>query len=191
MSKQKVAAVKDIYQIKISLVGIDPPIWRRVLAPNDTTLEELHWIIQIAMGWENSHLHQFKVDNRRYSDPEFELEGWPGHEVGDETQTNLSELRFKRTRKFYYEYDFGDSWNHEIKIEKVLARDVDTEYPVCVEGERACPPEDCGGVWGYQDLLDALNNPDDSENEERLDWLGEDFDPEEFDIEEVNEVLQR
>jgi hypothetical protein len=191
MSKSKAAPAKDIYQIKITLVGIDPPIWRRVLLPNDTTLEELHWIIQIAMGWEDDHLHQFIVGKKRYSDPEFGLDRFPGDHEGDETRVPLSHLVLKQKKQFYYEYDFGDSWKHEIKIEKALQRDQDTVYPVCIEGERACPPEDCGGVWGYQDLLDALSDPEDPDHEERLDWVGEDFDPEEFSVEEVNEVLQK
>jgi hypothetical protein len=177
------AAVSDTaYQIKITLARTDPPIWRRVELP-DCTLEKLHDVIQIAMGWEDDHLHVFRAGDEEYSDSRVTRDSFSRARA--ESSMTLSRLVEQGCRTFSYEYDFGDSWEHKIKIEKTLPEGTRPEHPVCVAGERACPPEDCGGVWGYSDILEALQNPNDPDHAERLEWVG-DYDPQKFDLAAVN-----
>lgn len=167
----------DVYQLKITLLGSKPAIWRRVLVPAEFTLEELHWVIQAAMPWTNSHLHQFYDRDRTfYSDSRFELEG-----VEDETTTPLSDLLRKPKDRIVYEYDFGDSWEHGIELEKILQREPKQKLPQCIDGKRAAPPDDCGGIWGYAELLEVLKNPQHEEFADHLEWLGGKWDAEKFD----------
>jgi Plasmid pRiA4b ORF-3-like protein len=176
-----------IYQLKITLQGSKPPIWRRVQVQSNITLDVLHDIIQTAMGWTNSHLHHFYVHGRFYSNPDFDLE-----ETGDEGRIKLNQVLATIKDKFSYEYDFGDGWDHQIVLEKILAVEPDTTYPYCVTGKRNCPPEDVGGIWGYQNFLAALqdkNHPEHADSLERLEWIGESFNPEEFLLAEINEAL--
>jgi len=189
MPPAKSSTSDGVYQVKITLKGIRPPIWRRLLVEPDTRLDRLHHILQEAMGWYDSHLHQFAVGRTLYGvpDPDFDF----GPEVEDEKRVTLRQLAPTAKSKLTYEYDFGDGWEHEILVEKVLPADPATLYPVCVAGARACPPEDCGGVWGYADLLETIKNPDDPEHEEMLEWLGGEFDPEAFDLDVVNRKLKR
>jgi hypothetical protein len=174
-----------IYQIKLSLIGVKPPIWRTVLVASDINLESFHEVIQLAMGWTNSHLHQFIANKVFYGmpDDDFELE------MEDETKHKLSQLLKKEKDTLIYEYDFGDSWEHKILLEKILPYDSSTALPVCIKGKRACPPEDCGGIWGYEELLETISDPKHPDHESMLEWLGGEFDPEEFDLEEINEDL--
>jgi pRiA4b ORF-3-like protein len=173
------------YQIKITLRGIRPPIWRRVLVPSKFTLFELHGVIQIAMGWEDCHLHDFTISRRRYALPS----GDDFDEPIDEERTRLGEV-IGAGSKFVYQYDFGDSWEHAVVVEKITD-DVEIDSPLCVGGARACPPEDSGGAWGYFEKLEALANPDDDEENGYLrEWMG-DFDPERFDKDSVNKELKR
>ena len=174
-----------IYQIKITLVGAKPPIWRTVLVPGNMGLDTFHELIQVVMGWTDSHLHQFISDKKIYSvpDDDFELE------TEDESQYKLSELLTKEKDTLVYEYDFGDSWEHKILLEKILPFDGKTVLPVCIKGKRACPPEDCGGVWGYEELLETLADPKHPDYDDMLEWVGGEFDPEEFDLETINEDL--
>ncbi|HET91351.1 MAG TPA: plasmid pRiA4b ORF-3 family protein [Chloroflexi bacterium] len=184
MAKQSTAT---IYQIKITLKGSKPPIWRRVLVHSDVTLEKLHYIIQDAMGWTNSHLHQFIVGGTYYgeSHPDYGLD-----DMIDERRMRLEEIASEGD-KFIYEYDFGDSWEHVVLVEKVLEPETGQRYPVCIKGKRACPPEDVGGVWGYEEFLETIRDPDHPDHEEYLEWVGDDFDPEAFDLEETNDLLHR
>lgn len=177
--------LKSIYQIKISLIGAKPPIWRTVLVANDLDLSAFHDVIQIAMGWTDSHLHQFMDDNKSYGIPDEDLEV----EMEDEAEYKLFQLLIKEKDTLTYEYDFGDSWEHKILLEKILPYNSSTLLPVCIKGKRACPPEDCGGIWGYEELLEIISNPKHPEHEDMLEWLGGEFDPDEFDIEEINEDL--
>jgi hypothetical protein len=181
------------YQLKIELEGASPPIWRRVLVPGNISLGRLHAIIQMAMGWDNAHLHQFIIDKQVYSDPDFELNeagGAPG--VLNEKKTLLTEIAPRAGKVLFYEYDFGDSWTHRIKVEKILKQGPSTGSAVnCIDGVRACPPEDCGGIWGYREMLEALSNPKHKEHKSALEWLGEEFDPEAFGLEEINTFLKR
>jgi hypothetical protein len=175
-----------IYQIKVTLNESKPPIWRRILVAGDATLEKLHCILQMAMGWTNSHLHQFIVGQTYFGQPHPDY----GIEMRDERQVKLSQVAPGEAFTFRYEYDFGDSWLHNLVVEKVLEPDPDQQYPVCVEGERACPPEDVGGVWGYEGFLEAIGDPDHSEHESYLEWIGGEFDAEGFDLDAVNAALR-
>jgi len=149
-----------LYQFKITLLGIDPPIWRRIQI-KDCTLDELHEHIQTAMGWENAHLHDFEIKGKRYGDPELIDDGFADFECEDSTRTRISDIVPKSGKPFTfkYEYDFGDSWEHEILFEGFPPVDSKAKYPLCLEGARDCPPEDVGGVWEYSDFLEALADP--------------------------------
>jgi hypothetical protein len=174
-----------IYQLKISLQGCKPPIWRRVQVAGNTTLGELHDIIQIAMGWTDSHLHQFIIAGECYGTSDIDAE----FDVLDERKLTLLNAVGAPKGRFVYEYDFGDSWRHDVLVEKILPVEAKAHYPRCLTGKRACPPEDCGGVWGYADLLKTLNDPRHPEHEEMLEWLGGDWDPEEFSLDIINAAL--
>ncbi|GJD22681.1 plasmid pRiA4b ORF-3 family protein [Rivularia sp. IAM M-261] len=187
MAPKKSTSTQEIYQIKITLKYIKPPIWRRVLVKSNTTLGQLHSIVQEAMGWDDYHLHSWNIGGVEYGVPD---EDYDSH-MQKEKNVKLSKLIGSSEKvKFSYTYDFGDSWEHEILVEKILPSAPDTRYPVCVAGKRACPPEDCGGAWGYAELLDILNDPENPEYEERMEWLEGEFEPEKFDLEEVNSRLQ-
>lgn len=177
----------SIYQIKVTLAGIRPPIWRRLLVPRDVTLDRLHDIIQAAFGWLDYHLHQFIVGDTYYGvqDPEYP----DSMDLHDEQDVTLGEVAAGEGTRFRYEYDFGDGWIHEITVEKVVPREPGRAYPVCVKGRRSRPPEDVGGIWGYEMFLEAIQDPEHEEHESYLDWIGGEFDPEEFDLAEVNRVL--
>jgi hypothetical protein len=190
MPPKKQPAEAQIYQLKITLKHSKPPIWRRVQVPSDINLEKLHWVIQEAMGWTNSHLHQFVHRGTYYGVPDpDDFMGFS--ETKNEKTTKLNHLVSRPKAKFMYEYDFGDSWEHDVVLEKILSPEPGVQYPVCITGKRACPPEDCGGIWGYDNFLEAIQNPKHPEHEEMLEWIGESFDPEAFDLEAVNRALRR
>lgn len=174
----------SIYRLKVTLQGLRPPIWRRLEVPGDFTLGDLHEILQIAMGWENSHLHQFVIGKTYYSARLFDLD-----DVHDEDDVRLDDVA-KEKDMFRYEYDFGDSWEHRILIEKVLDPEPHARYPRCAAGKQAGPPEDVGGVWGYAELLEAIEDESHPRREEFLEWVDEDFDPEAFDAAAVNAELK-
>jgi hypothetical protein len=182
------ASKGPIYQIKVTLNGIRPPIWRRLLVPGNVTLEKLHYIIQVAMGWTNSHLHQFIVGESYFGEPHPDYDDYI--QMNDERRFRLKRITENEGFEFCYEYDFGDSWKHTLLVEKIIDSEPEKQYPVCIEGKRACPPEDVGGVWGYEMFLEALGDPDHPEHEGYLEWVGGEFDPEEFDLEETNEILR-
>ena len=186
MPPTKQSTSETVYQLKVTLVGSKPPIWRRIQVLGDTSLAKLHQILQDVMGWTDSHLHQFVVDGVYIGvpDPDF------GMEVRNEKTVKLSQVAHGERSKFTYEYDFGDSWEHQILVEKVLEAEPGVRYPVCLAGKRACPPEDCGGIWGYASLLQTIQNPDDPEHEDMLEWLGGGFDPEAFDLDAINQALK-
>jgi len=175
---------KSVYQIKVTLVGSKPPIWRRFLVRDTTTLYRLHNILQTVMGWENYHLHMFTINGQIYGDPEDDEYGDLG--TKNEARFRLNQVLGREESRFRYEYDFGDSWEHELIVEKILPPEKGSDPPVCTAGNRACPPEDVGGVWGYQDFLKAISDPAHPEHEDLLEWIGGSFDPEYFSLEEVN-----
>ena len=185
MTKSRKAVEQLVYQIKVTLKGSKPPIWRRILVTEGTTLGRLHGILQAVMGWQDYHLHEFTVAGREYgiSDPEYDIFDEP---VADERRARLGQLLSSEGFRFTYVYDFGDNWEHELLIEKILRPESGVHYPVCVRGKRACSPEDCGGIWGYYELLEAIQDPDHPEHAELKEWLGDEFDPDEFDLDAIN-----
>jgi Plasmid pRiA4b ORF-3-like protein len=189
MTPRKQSKAQSIYQLKITLKDCRPPIWRRVLVRSDVTLGHLHWVIQLSMGWTNSHLHSFTIKGVEYGVPMPEFD-FDEVEVRDEQTVNLSKIISGEKFKFSYLYDFGDSWEHEILVEKVLEADPEIDYPICIKGKRACPPEDCGGVWGYQNFLEVIHEPDHPEHEEMLEWVGGFYDPDDAELDEVNHQLK-
>jgi hypothetical protein len=176
-----------VFQIKITLRSIVPPIWRRIQT-TDCTLGELHGIIQVAMGWEFEHLYRFGIGGVEYAD----LGMASFDDVEDASDTRLSEvLPASNPRpRFEYEYDFGDQWVHQLIVEERLPPETGVKYPLCVAGQRACPPEDCGGPWGYPGFVDAICDPAHPRHEETLEWVGGEFDPERFDRGAVNRELR-
>jgi hypothetical protein len=176
---------KQIYQIHISLVNSKPKIWRRILTSSNISLENFHEIIQVVMGWTNSHLHLFEDGDISYAPAELEVE-----DTENSRKVKLNSLLCFEKDKIKYEYDFGDGWVHNILLEKILPFDKNIELPSCIGGKRNCPPEDCGGIWGYEDLLAIISNPKHEEYDEMVEWLGEDFDPEYFDIGQINQMLK-
>ncbi|MCJ7432979.1 MAG: plasmid pRiA4b ORF-3 family protein [Anaerolineales bacterium] len=177
----------SIYQIKVTLNDSKPPIWRRVLVEDTTTLSKLHTILQTVMGWTDSHLHQFIIDEGFYGNPDDDEFG--DMDIKNEKRFHLNQFVERKGFKFIYEYDFGDSWEHTILVEAILPAEKGAQYPRCIEGKRACPPEDVGGVWGYEDFLKTISNPKDPGYEEMMEWTGE-FDPERFNLDHVNEGLR-
>jgi hypothetical protein len=175
-----------IYQFKITLKGIRPPIWRRFQVKSAITFRQLHEIIQTVMGWYNYHLYNFDVGFENFTDTE------TAAELGSKNATRHKIDRYIRHEgeKALYEYDFGDSWEHELLLEKIVPAEPGVHYPRCLKGKRNCPPEDCGGPWGYANMLEALADPNHPEFEMYQEWLGDEFDPEEFSLEDINEMLQ-
>jgi len=182
---------KMVYQFKITLKDTKPPIWRRIQMPSTYTFWDLHIAIQDAMGWMDCHLHEFTVkslDRREFSfgipDMEFDdsdtLPGWK-HKISKYLSRNNPTLE--------YVYDFGDYWKHKVELEDILPVEDGVNYPLCLKGKRACPPEDCGGPWGYQELLEVLSDPEHDEYEDIKTWVESmkvwPFDPEYFDPSEV------
>lgn len=179
-----------IYQLKIILKGIKPPIWRRVQVESNMTLGELHHLIQDVMGWYNCHLHQFDCEGVLYADLSTEEDLECFDKAKDENKTALNKVLRQEKQKMRYDYDFGDSWEHEIVLEKILKPEEGMPYPVCLDGKRSCPPEDCGGEYGYQNLLDILKDPKHPEYKEWKEWLPEGFDSEAFDVKERNDIIR-
>lgn len=181
-------ATGQVYQCKVTLLDTKPPVWRRILVDGASTLEHLHEVIQAAFGWWNAHLHEFEVDGTDYGVTHEPWADW-GRPVVDERSVRLDAVADVGSRMEYV-YDFGDGWRHRIVVEKVQPA-ADVPLPACVDGRRACPPEDCGGTWGYGELLDILANPGHPEHAERRAWVGHRFDPEAFDSSEFEVNLRQ
>ena len=177
----------NILQLKITLKHIKPPIWRRVEVADDITFYELHHVIQIVMGWWNAHLFEFQVDGYRIGITD---DDWDTEDTLEAKEVKVSRLLDKEKMKFGYLYDFGDNWEHEIIVEKISAQKKNKNYPSCMKGKRNCPPEDVGGFPGYMHMLEVISNRKNPEREDMLEWLGEEYDPEYFDLEETNGELQ-
>ncbi|WP_193199181.1 plasmid pRiA4b ORF-3 family protein [Nostoc sp. MG11] len=134
-----------IYQLHIFILGISPMIWRRIKIRSDSTIADLHYIIQIVMGWTDSHLHRFVIHGKDYGIAQI-----GGMWFSDDPKVvKLSDFGWRMRERFLYEYDFGDNWQHQIRVEAILTPKSNCVYPVCIDGKRACPPEDCGGVWEF------------------------------------------
>ena len=176
-----------IYQLKLEMLEVEPLIWRRLLVRGSITLAQLHDVIQAAMGWTNSHLHEFVVGQHSYSDPDFEID-----EARSEYRYRLARLAPRVRNTIAYLYDFGDGWEHQIRVEAII--EDDKRYPgrpACLAGARNCPPEDCGGTGGYENFLEAIGNKKHPQHKELLQWVGGSFDPERFDLDEVNDLLSK
>jgi hypothetical protein len=170
-----------VYQIKVTLIDIRPLIWRRFRVYSDITFRDLHNILQIVMGWENYHLYQFLLSSHQFVESQLGAGDKPAtHRLDEFVQHEGAVLR--------YEYDFGDSWQHDLELEKILAY-TRKPCPICTHGRRACPPEDSGGAWGYQELVAAMKRRRGSEYRHYVEWLGGPFDPQAFDIDDVNSML--
>lgn len=171
----------QVYQIKITLSGSEPAIWRRFLIEPSANLFKLHQAIQNIMGWTNSHMHQYRKGKIFYGKLDEE----------DENKFKIFQVFDKLKAKLVYEYDMGDGWEHILVLEKILPREDKIKYPICLEGAMACPPEDCGGIYGFYNLLEIIKNPDHEEHEDMMEWMGDDFDPEEFNLDAINQDLKR
>ena len=180
-----------VLQLKVTLRGVRPPIWRRLQIESNGTLAKLHAALQITFAWEDSHLHEFQVGERRFGRPDVEDGLAEPGETENENGTTLSQAMRRKGAKLLYVYDFGDSWEHEVVVEDIVAAEPTVRYPRCLDGRRAAPPEDCGGAWGYAELLRVLSDPTHEEHAERLEWLGDAFDPERFDLAAANRSLAR
>ncbi len=178
---------REAYQIKVTLRGSHPPIWRRVVVASDTTLHELHSVLQVVMGWTNTHLHRFRTRNIYYSGPKTGF----GMYRKNEKKTVLSDAIRNPKDRLVYEYDFGDGWEHDIVLEKVEPAQVGDKYPMALAGKRASPPEDVGGIWGYYHFLEAIGDPSHPEHKDMVEWIGGNFDPAMFDINRINNYFHR
>ncbi len=178
---------EQFFLLRIGLLNIKPEIWRRFVVPADISLDRLHDVIQIVMGWRDSHLHEFTIKNQGYTEyPEEEADGLP---CGD---YRLKDLINRRGQTFGYLYDFGDSWDHELKIEKTRYPAQDMHFGIeCLDGARACPQEDVGGIGGYCEFCEALKDPEHEEHESYMRWCGGNYDSEKFDIDAVNWELTK
>ncbi len=179
------ATEAHVYQIKVTLEGIKPPIWRRLLVSSTISLKDFHEILQTAIGWTDSHLHQFEARGEVYGVPDLDL----GVTTKNEARVRLADVLIREKDAMRYEYDFGDGWTHKIVLERAFPHSGDVVVPSCVAGKRACPPEDCGGIWGYEEFLRAVRDPAHPEHEEMLEWIGGSFDPEHFDAVEISRWL--
>jgi hypothetical protein len=175
-----------IYQIQIVLKGAKPKIWRRILVNSDILLVDLHKIIQTTMGWTNSHLHVFSDGIEEYAPKEFEVE-----DTKDSRIIRLDKILNSEKSKITYEYDFGDGWEHTLILEKILPPGSQVQTPKCIAGKRNCSPEDCGGIWGYSNMLEVLKQPEHEEYESYIEWLGGEYDPEYFNKDEINTLLEK
>ena len=182
-------AIPSVYQLKITLLGIDPPIWRGIHVPSTMSLSSLHDVLQAVMGWTNSHLHQFEKGGKYWGVPDDDgLED--DIEVTNECPVPVEEVLKAEGDSMVYVYDFGDDWRHEVVLEKIVASDTPTK-PVCLAGERRCPPEDVGGPHGYQEFLEVIFQTGHEEFEHYREWAGNPVHAEEFDVATVNKTLSR
>ena len=180
-------------QIEVTLYRVRPEIWRRLLVPANARLDWLHAVLQVAMGWNNSHLHRFNVNGRLYSNTHHHFAEYEDDPVIlEEADFNLGDVVYGEGALFSYEYDFGDDWQHQVVVERVLPSDSGVpRAALCTDGQRACPPEDCGGSWGYEELLSALRNRRHPEHARMRPWVGREFDAEAFDIAYTNLWLRK
>ena len=186
MTRKTTKRVTSVYQLKVVLAETHPPIWRRIQVPGQTRLPDLHLMLQAAMGWYNCHLHKFMIGGAEYSEPDPD---WDDLDDEDERRVRLDQVVHRAGARFGYMYDFGDGWEHDIVVEQISPPETGVKYPVCLTGERACPPEDCGGPWGYGEFLEIIKNPKHEDHKSYLEWVGGEFDPDAFDLKDANAAL--
>jgi hypothetical protein len=187
MAAARKRAVPKLYELHVELEDIEPLIWRRILVPGSIKLPKLHDLLQLVMGWSDSHLHSFEVGHKTFTLAHDEMEDL---HMLDEQKYTLARILGESVREFVYEYDFGDSRRHRIKVKPVPQPNTDWFYPLCIAGERAAPPDDVGGVTGYLEFLSAIRDPKHDEHESMLTWIGGAFDPEGFDLNAINRALR-
>lgn len=182
------ARAYPVFQLRVRLEGTNPVVWRRLLVPGQLRLPALHSVFQEAFGWSDSHLHQFRVGSSVYA---VHTEDWDTDD-GDTDEAEVSVFdAFHGERRGFYDYDFGDSWHHEVVVESESSIPGALKHAVCLDGQNRCPPEDVGGVDGYAEFLGAISDPAHEEHDELLAWVGGSFDPEDFDLAAANAALQR
>lgn len=191
MPSKRTPQPTSVHRLKITLRNVEPVIWRSVAVPSDFTLEDLHHVIQCAMGWEHAHMHDFRIGKVSYIDMRMPING----DEHDEAGVTLAQVLPAARRKMLYTYDFGDTWEHDVQVEAIGPPEDGVRYPVILAGEQACPPEDCGGVWGYADLLQVLSDPSDPEYKDMRAWIremtGGPFKPEVFNLKKANATLNK
>ena len=180
-----------LFQLKVTLEGSKPPIWRRVVVRDTIKLPKLHLVLQLVMGWTNSHLHRFRVGKTYYGVPPDPLFAWSEVEELNEKRFRLVDIASGPGESFHYEYDFGDFWNHVVTVEKTLPVPPDFTHALCLGGSLACPLEDSGGIYGYYEKLEIIANPADPDHAEICEWVGPHFDPEYFNVEAENRALKK
>lgn len=190
VEKPSTGAADRIWQLKVTLTDSKPPIWRRIQVPGSISLYKLHQIIQAIMPWQGYHLYEFQVGELRYGDPDPE-DAFYERNVKSARRIKLSQVLPEPKAKLSYVYDFGDNWDHSVVVEKILPPEPGVTYLICLKGVRAAPPEDVGGVWGYEDFLAAVRDPTHEEHEHMLEWAGGEWDPERFDLARVNAALRQ
>ncbi len=186
MAKRKSTAKGPIYQLKITLRDVKPAIWRRIEVAGHTRLDHLNMMIQSAMGWTNSHMHSFTIDGEDYGRHHADFDS----DYLDERRHYLDDLVRLEKARFLYIYDFGDNWEHDVVVEKIVPPEPGMKYPRCAAGARSCPPEDVGSAWGYAEFLKAIRDPKHEEHENMIEWIGREFDPEAFDLEETDAAVK-
>lgn len=183
----KLARDYPLYQLRVALEGSEPEIWRRFQVKKETTLLKLHRVLQIVMGWQNYHLHEFRIEGLSFGEPAPEEES----DVIDERTIKLTQIAPSGPLTFEYIYDFGDGWQHEVTVENGVEKEAGIRYPICIEGAQACPPEDVGGIGGYAGFLKAIRDRRHREHKQYLEWIGGHFDSEAFDLDAINRKLSR
>jgi hypothetical protein len=181
------ARIRQIFEFRLFLEHVHPTVWRRILVPDDCTLARLHKVIQAVMNWQDYHLHEFMVKGQAYGDPEVDEEA----RLVDDRTVRLRNLDLAIGDRVEYAYDFGDNWQHVLELEDKMSPSAEAVYPICVCGERTAPPEDVGGVSGYEEFLEALFDPRHEEHEHMKSWVGRHFDPAAFSVAEANERLRK
>jgi hypothetical protein len=184
-----VAKTRTLFQLKVTLQEVEPAVWRRIQVWEETTLSQLHVILQIVMRWEDYHLHEFTIGSRLYSVPDPDDDIYE-RKVIDESRERLCDVVPRVGTPFLYLYDFGDNWRHDLLLEAIILPEPEAQYPRCVAGERSTPPEDVGGIMGYEGYREAIANPRHKEHKSMLLWRGP-FDPESFSTEVVNHKLRK
>ena len=190
MAPKKPVADEPTYQVKVTVIGSEPSIWRRIQVPGNISLHRLHLILQAVLGWQNYHLYRFHVGGADFGIPDPEEDAFNETEVRDARRAKLRRIVPMDETRFLYEYDFGDSWEHEVSVERIGLKEPKVLYPVCVAGARACPPEDCGGIPGYAELVKVLGDPSHEDYHHMKEWAGPHFDPEKFSLANVNRLLK-
>ena len=176
-------------RLRIQLNEVDPVVWRRLLVPGRVRLAKLGQMLLAAMGWNNSHLHAFRVGDTSYGMQDDDDDDFPDDEIDEQSVTVLQALR--ELQPFTFDYDFGDGWEHDVVIEELIHSDAGLKFAVCLDGERACPPDDVGGPGGYVAFLEAIADPDHEDHDNFLEWVGGSFNPGEFDVANANALLQK